>query len=107
VIEPINLHLSAADTFVKQSERIRAVNHAELGFYKESPDGLPIKYLAHMDADVMPVFSDTLSGVLADTTPVMYLSNKSHESEITAQPELRIVGRGKIGHVDMIIFKRG
>jgi len=82
IIEPIDLHLHDTRPFVRHIESLRAQQPGTLWFYKENPDGLPIKYLANADTDLHPQFSTDLDALKRRQSPVWLLTKEKNIDEL-------------------------
>lgn len=106
IIEPIELSLDGARVFVNEIERARLSQQATLVFYKERPDGLPIKYLVNIDRDDDPVFVETEAALMKVKRPAIIVSSKDYYSALSKRQKaaFRVMSTGKIGHVPVVVF---
>jgi 4-amino-4-deoxy-L-arabinose transferase-like glycosyltransferase len=106
IIEPIELNIDSAKVFVNEIEAARAAKQAALVFYKERPDGLPIKYLVNMDRDDDPVFVETAAALMKVKNPAIIVSSKAYYTALTKAQKVafRVISSGKIGHVPVVVF---
>ena len=74
VVEPVNLNVHDTSGFVRSVEALMAQTPGQLVFYKENPDGLPIKYLVNANADCKPVFIDDADAIKRIRSPVWLLT---------------------------------
>lgn len=106
IIEPIEVNIDSAKVFVNEIEATRAANQAALVFYKERPDGLPIKYLVNMDTEDDPVFIETEAALMKVKNPAIIVSSKPYYAALTKRQKaaFRVMSTGKIGHVPVVVF---
>lgn len=108
VLEPINLQLNQARKFVQQIEITRHVHNAKLVFYREAEDGLPIKYLINMPQTETPLFFNSPEQLLTFRQPAFYIAKKENFDSLPPNifSQLKVIGRGKMGRENMIVFKK-
>lgn len=106
IIEPIELNIDSAKVFVNEIEAARAAKQAVLVFYKERPDGLPIKYLVNMDTEDDPVFVETSAALMKVKNPAIIVSSKAYYTALSSRQKaaFRVISTGKIGHVPVVVF---
>jgi 4-amino-4-deoxy-L-arabinose transferase-like glycosyltransferase len=106
VLEPMELQLEKARAFVVAMEAVRLHDHAQLVFYKENPDSLPIKYLINMPQREKPIFIQAITELKQVTSPTFFVT--SVENFMRLPPRLittfRIIGRERMGHVEVVVF---
>lgn len=108
VIEPIKFLAEHAREFVVSVERQRVHDNAQLIFYRENPDSMPIKYLVNMQVDDQPLFVSSEAALLEIREPYYAITSKSYFLEISpnVRNTLRVVSEGEIGHVPVVVFQR-
>jgi 4-amino-4-deoxy-L-arabinose transferase-like glycosyltransferase len=106
VAEPMMQYLDKTRVFVVKSEEWRRQAHAGLVFYKEQPDGLPIKYLINMPVEGMPVFIDNEKDLLMYRYQAFFVTSEFYFDRLSpaAKLQFREITRNKIGHVPVVIF---
>lgn len=108
IAEPIQLFLDKTHEFVMSVEAQRVAEHAKLVFYKETPDGTPIKYLINMNSDEHPDFLANEQQLMAYPAPAIFVTSKEYfdalPKDLAAQ--FHIITSGKIGHIPVIVFER-
>lgn len=106
LIEPIEINLDKAKVFVADIENARATRQAALVFYRERPDGLPIKYLVNMDVEDDPTFVASVSELMAVKNPAVIVCSTEYYQALTAAQKARfkVLMTGKIGHVPVTVF---
>lgn len=107
VIEPIAVHIDRAQDFVQRVEQMRLQHHARLVFYKESPDGLAIKYLIHMTHETSPLFISQAHALTTVQQQAYFIT--SYEAYATLNDEQKnhfpVVLEGPMSHHHMIVFR--
>jgi len=108
VIEPIELHIERARAFVLSVETLRAKQHATLVFYKENPDGLPIKYLVNSNQTTRPIFIQYPEEIARFLSPTFFVTSESHFTLLPTEvaSKVEIIAKESLGHVPVVIFKR-
>lgn len=106
IIEPIQLHIDKARDFVLATELSRIETKSRLIFYKESPDGLPIKYLINKMSDDQPGFIQDLQELLRVTEPAYFVTSESNYVELTKNMAVRfrVIASDTMGHVRVVVF---
>jgi 4-amino-4-deoxy-L-arabinose transferase-like glycosyltransferase len=108
VLEPIELHIDKARSFVIAIEKERKHAHAQLVFYKENQDSMPIKYLINMPEREKPLFIQQTSDLEKFKAAAFFVT--SAENFMQLPPALiskfRIVGNERLGHVPVVVFTR-
>ncbi len=74
VVEPMELHLHDTSGFVRHVESLMAQKPGKLVFYRENPDGLPIKYLVNARTDFTPRFINSADEIRNIAGPVWLLT---------------------------------
>lgn len=82
IVEPIDLRLHDTSKFVGRIESLIEKNPGNLLFYKENPDGLPIKYLVNAKADIIPEFIVDLESIKNSRTAVWLLAKETNLDDI-------------------------
>lgn len=105
-VEPIEINLDSARVFVNEIETMRANQQAALVFYKERPDGLPIKYLVNMTTDDDPVFVETSAALLQIKKPAIIITSLDYYKTLTRAQKARFnqVSKGSLGHVPVLVL---
>ena len=108
LVEPVNLYIDRAHDFVVALETQRAKTQAKLVFYKEQPDGLPIKYIINMPHAEPPLFIDTQAALIKFSTPAFFVTSDAY---FTALPnavvtKFAILTHNTLGHVKVVVFTR-
>jgi 4-amino-4-deoxy-L-arabinose transferase-like glycosyltransferase len=108
IVEPLEFAIDSGRDFVTKVETLRIQKHAELVFYRESPDGLPIKYLVNVPQEVKPVFLKTYEELQAYRANAFFITTGAYYEELTTKQKrpFVIVESGKLGHVDLVVFRR-
>ena len=108
IVEPINLKINATHDFVEQVEVLRHDEGALLAFYQEHADALPIKYMANMEVDVVPIFLEDQNSLLLLPESVFIITSYDHFFALPAwrTDKFHIVAIGNIGHEMVIVFQR-
>lgn len=106
VAEPIELYIDKTRAFVLEVEKARKHNHAKLIFYRETPDGLPIKYLVDMPSEETPIFMGDEEELVSYASPAFFITSESYFNELSpvTAGQLHVVARDKIGHVPVVVF---
>ncbi len=108
VVEPINIKLNRTRDFVEQIEKLRHSRHAQLVFYQESADGLPIKYVVNMQHEEKPIFIQNPKELLRSKQPAFFITRTEYFLQIpkSISGKFHEVQRGKLGHMDVVVFSR-
>lgn len=108
LIEPAELAIDRGRNFVAYVESARKNEDAELVFYRERPDGLPIKYMINMPHEDTPVFLLTDDELQAYKARAFFISSKSYYENLSSTQKklFVVVATGKLGHVNIIVFRR-
>lgn len=109
IIEPIELYVDKTRDFVTMVEQKRLQQHAQLVFFKERPDGTPIKYLIDMPEEDPVLFIDQEEKLLQFKTPAFFITSVSYFDSLSPsiKKQLHVIAQGKIGHVAVIVFEKG
>lgn len=108
LIEPIELAIDRGRNFVAYIEAVRQQDDAQLVFYRERPDGLPIKYLVNMSGEANPVFLGTYDELQAYHARALLVTSKSYFDSLDVKQKraFNIVATGKLGHDNVVVFRR-
>lgn len=106
VVEPIEQYLDRTQEFVLEVESARKHNHAKLVFYKETKDGLPIKYLINMPSEEKPYFIDHPRDLSMFNEPAFFVTSESYYKSLSPAEaaQFRVIARDSLGHVPVVIF---
>lgn len=96
LVEPSDLHLHDTSGFVRHVEALMAKRPGKLAFYKENPDGLPIKYLVNAKTDFKPLFFDSADAIRNHAEPIWLLTRDENVERLRQQGIDAIVS----GHED-------
>ena len=109
LVEPINLMLNHTHNFVMRVEVLRKHAHAQLSFYQESPDGLPIKYLVNMPSEERANYLEFPQQLAGINTFSFFVASPEHFAKIPAEVlrNMRIVTTGNVGHDPVVVFAPG
>jgi len=105
-VEPIQQYLDRAQQFVQRIEAERKREHATLVFYKETVDGLPIKYLINMPMRETPVFINDEMQLMQYDEPAFFVTSEAYYRLLssTATAHFRTIASDSIGHVPVVVF---
>jgi len=108
LIEPIELFVDRTRDFVRSVERVRLYNHAQLVFYREQSDGLPIKYLVNMTVEATPIFVAKADALPTVHEPAIFITSTEYFYALSKAERLKfhIIAEGRIGHVNVVVFGR-
>jgi hypothetical protein len=106
VYSPIDLYVDRARQFVIAIENLRAKSHANLIFYRENPDGMPIKYLINMPQLAQPIFINQPHELLRAKAPAFIVTHEAYFSELPKDVlrHIHIIARDKLGHVNVVVL---
>ena len=82
IVEPIDLSIHDTSGFVRRIESLREEKPGELVFYKENPDGLPIKYLVNARVDLLPKFISDLEFLRNNHSPIWLLTRERNIDDL-------------------------
>lgn len=107
-IEPAELYIDRANSFVMDVETARLADHAMLAFYKESPDGLPIKYLINSPHEVAPIFLSTRQALMSFDQPAVYVMSEEYfrELPLSDASQFQVIAKDKMGHTPVVAVTR-
>lgn len=105
-VEPIQAYFDGAREFVRSVEARRVHDKARLIFYREKPDGLPIKYLINMDNLDEPGFLDNESSLIQFVPEAFFVTSQSYYEELPASVSGRfqLIAKSRLGHIPVIVF---
>lgn len=106
VVEPINFYLDRTRIFVASVEVLRNTQQANLYFYHEDPDGLPIKYLANANQLLQPHFIYSAPDLKKLHDKNIIITSKEYFATLPASiiQHARILFLGNLGREPMIVF---
>ncbi|VVC76637.1 hypothetical protein AQUSIP_19600 [Aquicella siphonis] len=105
-IEPIQLYFDKARDFVQAVEAKRNLRSARLVFYREKPDGLPIKYLINMNSLDQPEFIDNESALMRFAPAAFFVTSQAYYDAlpVPVAARFRIIAKNRLGHVPVVVF---
>lgn len=108
LVEPIELFVDRTRDFVVAVERVRLHKHAQLVFYHEQSDGLPIKYLVNMTIETKPEFIEDVEAIPKVREPAIFITSTEYFYALpkALRKKLNIIAEGRIGHVNVVVFGR-
>jgi len=108
VIEPIQLYIDRARDFVVAVEAQRIQQHARLVFYKERPDGLPIKYMINMKSTDQPLFVRNQNDLITFSAPAYFVASESYFNDLSKHiaAHFHVIAKDTLGHVKVVVFTR-
>ncbi|MFZ2314584.1 MAG: glycosyltransferase family 39 protein [Gammaproteobacteria bacterium] len=106
VIERVELYIDKAYHFVTAIEKLRIEQHAQLVFYKERSDGLPIKYLVNMQQEEVPIFIEDQKALAQYKTRAFFVTSDTYFEELPKDviKQFTIVANDTLGHNRVVIF---
>jgi 4-amino-4-deoxy-L-arabinose transferase-like glycosyltransferase len=106
VIEPLTLYIERARDLVVAVETERRQQQAVLVFYKEKPDGLPVKYLINMPHEDQPLFVDTPQQLAAFNQPAFFVTNAASFAALSKEilSTVTIIAADSLGHTPVVVF---
>jgi 4-amino-4-deoxy-L-arabinose transferase-like glycosyltransferase len=106
--EPINLMSNATHQFVMNTEVLRKHDHAQLSFYQQDPDGLPIKYVVNMPQEEPILYLEQPAQLAGLNTHAFFIASPEHYAAIppAVLKSMVIVTTGKLGHDPVVVFKQ-
>lgn len=105
IVEPIQLQLEAARHDVTIIEQSRINEDAQLVFYREGKDGLPIKYLINMPQYDAPLFLKTKNELTQLEANAYVVTSKEYQSDLLADERYKKITEKKLGRVTVAVFK--
>lgn len=84
IVEPANLRLHDTSRFVQRIEALCVAQPGNLVFFKENPDGFPIKYLVNVNRDLMPEFAADVDVLRDFPMPVWVLTREKNLDTLVA-----------------------
>lgn len=108
VFEPIEQHLEQSQHFIRSIENARLKDHANLIFFHEKKDGLPIKYLIHANDLTKPLFLDNASDLIHVKEPAYFVAKQINFDRLqkNIKSHFKMVGEAKIAHQNVVVFKK-
>lgn len=108
VIEPVQIYFDQSRDFVVRMEIERLAAHAALVFYRESPDGTPIKYIVNMTSDELPVFIETETQLQQYQGNAFFVTSQAYFEELPKpiSNQFQVIAVNKLGHIPIIVFRR-
>jgi 4-amino-4-deoxy-L-arabinose transferase-like glycosyltransferase len=108
IVEPAELYADRAHDFVVALEAERAKTNASLVFYKEKPDGLPIKYIINMPHVEQPTFIDNQDELIRFSKPAFFVTSESYFIELpdAIATKFAILANDTLGHIRVVVFTR-
>jgi 4-amino-4-deoxy-L-arabinose transferase-like glycosyltransferase len=108
LVEPVNLLLNRTRSFVMTVEVLRKHDHAELVFYQENPDGLPIKYEVNMPLEEKIFYVDVPWQLASLNAPAYFIATPEHFAKIPDEilQTVQIVVSGHVGHDAVVVFRK-
>lgn len=106
IAEPVLQTIDKTREFVTSVEAARIHNKAELVFYHEHRDGMPIKYLINMHQEDKPIFIESEIELTSLSKPAFFVTSKTNFDALSpvVAGRYRIIGQDNIGHVPVIVF---
>ena len=107
VIEPVELYVDRTRDFVQGIERLRLEKDAQLVFYRERSDGLPIKYLVNVGDAVQPLFMTNEAQLRQVRKPAVMITSIDYFEDLLTHStqRYRVIGKGRVGHVEVVVFE--
>lgn len=102
VVEPVQQFLDQSRPLIQQIEHQREQAKADLVFYKEHPDGLPIKYLVNANDVGMPIFIEDAKTLQQYTKPSYFVTSRENMAGLPSS--FHIVAEGNLGHRPIVVF---
>lgn len=108
VAEPVQLAIDKSRDFVASIEAKRLQKGARLVFYRELPDGLPIKYLINMNSNDQPEFIPEEQALLKYEKTAFFVASTSYYNELPKDiaQKFSVLAENTLGHVRVIVFTR-
>ncbi len=105
VIERINIDLNLTSDFVHQVEQLRLTKHADLVFYREKMDGLPIKYIINMSREERPLFIKRDFDFKKIKSPSFVIMTADNVKTFPKKEYSQKVLDGKIGRKEVVVME--
>jgi 4-amino-4-deoxy-L-arabinose transferase-like glycosyltransferase len=106
VFEPIQIYFDRARDFVFATEKQRIEDKAQLVFYRESPDGLSIKYLLNKTSRDQPVFLKDQQALMNFAGSAYFVMSEEYYKELAAADKFRVIAKDSLGHVRVVVLKK-
>lgn len=109
VLEPLEIYSNQTRDFVQMIEAKRVRDQARLIFYKEKPDGLPIKYLIYKIGLEQPLFVNDPQELDTLTSSAYFVTNVDDYENLSkaSQKKFHKIAKNTLGHVPVVVFKSG
>lgn len=105
IVEPLEIYFDQSRDFVTLLETRREQARAQLVFYREGKDNLPIKYMVNSKQLIKPVFINTQDELTNFSAPAFFITNKTNYLVLTnTRNRFDFIAEGKIGHVAVVVF---
>lgn len=108
IVEPLEIYFDQSRDFVTMLEIRREQAGAQIVFYQEGRDNLPIKYMANSKQLIKPAFINTPDELTNFSSPAFFITNKKNYLVLTnaLANRFEFVAEGRIGHVAVVVFKQ-
>lgn len=103
IVEPINYSRNRTSPFVQMVASLQRSEACEIVFYKINPDGDAVKFMVNWDKPIEPQFIRSADAVLNRKDPAYFIALKK-DFDALPPDRVHVLGYGKIGHVDCIVF---
>jgi acylphosphatase len=106
IIEPVELYINRARDFVYAVEEQRKQQNAQLVFYRETADGMPIKYrINQINAD-QPRFIADQQLLMQVAEPAMFVTSKEYFISLSQNiaQSLHVIAEDALGHERVMVF---
>lgn len=106
IVEPIQLHIDKARDFVLATELSRTQSKSRLIFYKELPDGLPIKYLINKTSTDNPLFIQDSQELLRVREKAYFVTSAFNYIELPKNiaAQFQLIANDTLGHTRVVVF---
>jgi hypothetical protein len=106
IVEPINVGLNRTRDFVVSVEHTRLAQKADLVFYQENADALPIKYLVNMEQEQKPFFIQHEKEIMEFVGPAFFVTDADKFELILTSlgAKVRRIATGRIGREPVVVF---
>ena len=108
VVEPIQQYLDRGRDFVMEIEAQRIRDKARLVFYREQPDGFPIKYLINMPHADQPLFVSDEKNLASIAGPAYFITSESYFQTLplSFMNQFQVIANNSLGHNKIVVFKK-
>lgn len=103
IVEPINYSRNRTGPFVQMVASLQRSESRGIVFYKMNPDGDAIKFMVNLDKPIKPQFIRSPKAVLNCKEQAYFIALEK-DFDVLPPDRVHVLGRGKIGHTDCIIF---